>query len=363
MKYFNYGITNKFFFQPPSTGALIYEGCGETKGCFGFPGDCVRNKNCLAIAVIHVEGERYYFELQADGSRRPAYVALGLSFDDKMGDASVMECVVEQGNVKAYTSYTTASNGQFGSSRDGINQNIIKLIESSYIDGIIHCRIERNAMTEIRGKRFDLIKEPFYLLVAAGEDLKVAENSVGYHSIGKRASGAPQLLTDTAEFKGTSVLLLRLHGAFMLIAWIGTASLGILFARYFKQTWVGSPLCGKDQWFVWHRVFMVLTWLLTIAAFIIIFVEIRGLSSTDNPHIVLGIITTVICFLQPIGALLRPAPNSKRRPIFNWIHWLGGNVAHILASKFRGNVDFEINFLNYCLFLSSRNYILCRQIG
>jgi hypothetical protein len=24
---------------------------------------------------------------------------------------------------------------------------------------------------------------------------------------------------------------------------------GILLARYFKQTWVGSSLCGKDIWF------------------------------------------------------------------------------------------------------------------
>lgn len=35
----------------------------------------------------------------------------------------------------------------------------------------------------------------------------------------------------------------------MLTAWVGTASIGILLARYFKQTWVGSQMCGKDQWF------------------------------------------------------------------------------------------------------------------
>lgn len=284
--------------------------------------------------MIHVEGERYEFELQANGARRPAYVALGFSYDDKMGDASIMECVSEQGNVKAFTSYTVAKPGQYSSSREGINQNIIKLLDSSLVDGTIYCRLERNVMSEVRGKKFDLLNDKFHLLIASGEDLKIAENSVGYHTIGKRASGSPQLLTDTAEFKGASVLLLRLHGAFMLIAWIGTASLGILFARYFKQTWVGNPLCGKDQWFVWHRVFMVLTWLLTMAAFILIFVEIRGFSSTDNPHIILGFITTVICFFQPIAAMFRPAPSSKNRPIFNWIHWLGGNVAHILASMF-----------------------------
>lgn len=78
---------------------------------------------------------------------------------------------------------------------------------------------------------------------------------------------------------------------------------------------------------------MVLTWLLTIAAFVLIFIEIGGWSAEQNPHAILGTITTIICFLQPIGALFRPGPTSSKRPIFNWLHWLGGNVAHICASK------------------------------
>lgn len=117
----------------------------------------------------------------------------------------------------------------------------------------------------------------------------------------------------------------------MLTAWIGTASLGILLARYFRQTWVGSQLCGKDQWFAWHRFLMVLTWVLTIAGFVVIFVEIGGWSQADNPHAILGTVTTVLCFLQPFGAYFRPHPGTKRRPLFNWVHWLAGNLAHIIG--------------------------------
>lgn len=131
------------------------------------------------------------------------------------------------------------------------------------------------------------------------------------------------------------------------------------FSRYFKQTWVGSQLCGKDQWFAvsnqikfdiksillylhiiffffqfqWHRVFMVLTWALTLTASALIFVELGAWSQEKNPHAILGVITTTITFLQPIGALFRPAPTSSKRPIFNWLHWLGGNAAHIFASE------------------------------
>lgn len=79
--------------------------------------------------------------------------------------------------------------------------------------------------------------------------------------------------------------------------------------------------------------FMVLTWALTIAAFVLIFIELGDWSAEDNPHAILGVITTAICFFQPFGALFRPSPTSSKRPIFNWLHWLAGNAAHILASK------------------------------
>lgn len=79
---------------------------------------------------------------------------------------------------------------------------------------------------------------------------------------------------------------------------------------------------------------MIATWALTIAAFVIIFVELGGWSQADNPHAILGTITTGLCFIQPFMALFRPGPTHKNRPVFNWVHWLVGNVAHLLASKF-----------------------------
>lgn len=107
---------------------------------------------------------------------------------------------------------------------------------------------------------------------------------------------------------------------------------------------------------------MVLTWLLTIAAVVLIFIELGGWSAEDNPHAILGMITAVVCFLQPIGALFRPAPTSSKRPIFNWLHWLGGNVAHICASKCSMEMKllltfsmtfavFFIKFINMTIFL------------
>uniref|UniRef100_S4PTB7 ascorbate ferrireductase (transmembrane) n=2 Tax=Pararge aegeria TaxID=116150 RepID=S4PTB7_9NEOP len=118
----------------------------------------------------------------------------------------------------------------------------------------------------------------------------------------------------------------------MIIAWLGAASLGIVLARYFKKTWDGKTLGGVDIWFAYHRILMVLTWVLTVGGFILILVEVGGWQTTgDNPHAITGIVTVLLCFIQPIGAFFRPHPGTKNRPIFNWLHWFVGNSAHILG--------------------------------
>lgn len=124
----------------------------------------------------------------------------------------------------------------------------------------------------------------------------------------------------------------------MIGAWIGSASLGIMVARYFKQTWTGSQCCKKDVWFVVHRLMMILTWLLTLAGFFLIFVELgwewignRAPENIQNYHHILGCVTTGLCFIQPIMALFRPHPGTSKRSLFNWLHWFVGNSAQIVG--------------------------------
>lgn len=60
-----------------------------------------------------------------------------------------------------------------------------------------------------------------------------------------------------------------------------------------------------NSYFQYHRIFMVLTWLLTVVGFILILVEVGGWSTTgDNPHAITGIVTVILCFIQPIGKCL-----------------------------------------------------------
>lgn len=112
---------------------------------------------------------------------------------------------------------------------------------------MIYCQVEREPVTMINGIKFDLPKQSYFLLLASGT--KIRPTTVDYHDIVRLSSQRALKLSEVANVAGKSKLLLRLHGAFMITAWIGTASIGILLARYFKQTWVGSSSCGKDIWF------------------------------------------------------------------------------------------------------------------
>ncbi|XP_037714123.1 putative ferric-chelate reductase 1 homolog isoform X2 [Drosophila subpulchrella] len=303
----------------------IYTGCGQSKNCFGFPDGCVASKTCTSIAVVTVRGDVFEFEIQSGKGTNAAYVAVGLSDDAKMGDDLTTECVPDNGRVNLYSSLTSAS--PYAAVRSSVSQNSARLLDASIVDGVIYCRVQRDAVTNVQGRTFDLRNGRYHLLVASGSSLK--ENSVGYHDIGRLPSAQAINLAEVQDLGGSSRLLVQLHGAFMIAAWIGTTSLGIIFARYFKQTWVGSQSCGKDQWFAWHRLLMVTTWSLTVVAYVLIWVELKR--AVWHAHSIIGMITVFLCFIQPIGALFRPGPNDKKRPYFNWGHWLGGNLAHILG--------------------------------
>lgn len=297
----------------------LYTGCGSTKNCFGTPAKCTETKNCLAMVTVLVRGERYLFELQARDSK---YVAVGLSEDSKMGEDSVVECTNEDGEIGLHMSWNSGKQN----ARQPMQEGAVQLESGSIRDDVISCKFWREKTTVVEGREFDLVNKPYNLLVAAGKSLR--NNGVGFHDTAYAATGAAKLLSDVGGFTTASNILIRVHGALMLASWIGTASIGILLARYYRQTWVGSQLCGKDQWFAWHRFFMILTWSMTIAAFVIIFVEL-GEWSSEVIHASLGLATTILAFVQPFMAAMRPHPGAPRRPLFNWAHWFVGNAAQI----------------------------------
>lgn len=149
---------------------IIYQGCGDTKLCFGVPQNCVPTGTCTAIVAVFVAGDQYTFELQANGN--PKYVAAGLSMDKNMGDDSAMECVRnDNGQIKLFTSWTYPKEEPYVA-RSESPQNIVQLQESSIIDGKLYCKFKRDAVSEVRGQSFDLANNKYHLMIVAGDSMK-----------------------------------------------------------------------------------------------------------------------------------------------------------------------------------------------
>ncbi|VVC86910.1 unnamed protein product [Leptidea sinapis] len=285
----------------------IYQGCADTKLCFGVPQNCIPTGYCKAIVAIFVAGDIYTFEIQ--GTDNPKYVSAALSMDNKMGDDSAMECVRnDNGRVNLFTSWTYPKVEPYVKRSDS-PQDIVQLLESSTIDGKLYCKFRRDTVSKVMGQTFDLARNKYNLMVVSGDSMK--------------ATGEPLALSTVGTAAASSKLLLKLHGSFMIAAWIGTASLGILLARYFRKTWVGKTFGGKDIWFANTDGGDVAT--------------DRGRVHPDSS----GGGRLDWYWRQPSrdygdcysGAYFRPHPGTNKRPIFNWAHWLLGNSAHILGTS------------------------------
>lgn len=195
-------------------------------------------------------------------------------------------------------------------------------------DGKLRCEIETDMIFDIGDKPVDFTKEVVPLLAGGAYS-----GGPSYHSGKKLPCSDKILLSNVGVCGAKSDILMRLHGLFMVVAWLGFAGTGMLFARYFRQTWVGKPVGGKDLWFQAHRLLMSSTVIFSLMGLLFVAIEKGGFEpiALGGAHPVLGLITLLLALTNPIMALFRPHPGTPHRPIFNWAHWAVGNSAHLLA--------------------------------
>jgi len=161
----------------PANDSSIYGGCYDIKGCFGTPAGCVEKRNCNFLAsYARISDDYFQFEIgQAVGDSTNSYAALGLSFDDEMGEDSVMACTLAAGsqvNIAMYWNVDTPSYNSIPleDPHFGLTEEV-----GSVEDGLLKCSFKRQAMTRVpepgtnRSQLFDLRAEKFYLLLAAGK--------------------------------------------------------------------------------------------------------------------------------------------------------------------------------------------------
>jgi hypothetical protein len=282
----------------------IYEGCSSTKACFGMPVGCTQDKSCNAIVSYELNGDKMLFKMHGfpyhdslpGGSE--GYLSLGLSPGDPyMGNDLTTTCYYDQttSKVKYQEGYNTK--GRKENKKLDDQKTYINNFEGSYKDGLLSCQFRRPENVKVVHEdtvlNINLFSDKFAILLAKGR-VKSGERLQQHYE--KVATSEAKSLGLTENLEAKSNILYRLHGAFMIAAWIFTASLGTILARYFKNTWTHMKCLGKDVWFPCHVSLMTLTWVLTLTAFILIFVELNfewtSIKFDVNPHALLGCITT-----------------------------------------------------------------------
>ncbi|XP_055058388.2 putative ferric-chelate reductase 1 [Misgurnus anguillicaudatus] len=298
------------------------EGCGRSKSCLVDPVGCnpSEDTNCFFLSYSTVN-QAVLFELSGPAT---GYVSFALSKDEWMGDDDTYLCINDGGHVSVDAAYTTGR-----SYPDVASKSVLTDVSWRVSDGVIQCRFFRAIYTPQDLVRFNL-NQSYYLFLAHGS----AEYGMIHRhkrqplisSHRQLIIGSPQILTGSR-----SPLLMKYHGAFMLIGWMLAGSIGTFMAAFFKPDWPEHTLFGQKIWFQVHRTLMSLTVLLTTVGFIFPFAYRQKWSSRAGAHPYLGCIVMILTFCQPIMAAFRPAPDSSRRWIFKWLHWGIGHATEILA--------------------------------
>ncbi|XP_075993287.1 putative ferric-chelate reductase 1 [Genypterus blacodes] len=316
---------------PPTTASILpgpftSEGCGRTKSCLQDPPGCdPKDPRCLFLSTTTQGSDKrqgVMFELSgpADG-----YLALALSYDTWMGNDDVYMCIRDEGGVSVSAAFFRGRTHPEDQSQAGLSS-----VSWRQVDGGIQCRFSRAVrLTDPDTKRFDLDQD-YFLFLASGHAQygKVHKHTqqplVSTHP--KRLSGPPEVLRGSR-----GPMLMKMHGAIMLLAWMLTGSVGTFIASYYKSDWPDQTLLGHKVWFQVHRGLMMLTVGLTAVAFCLPFIYRKGWSTHAGVHPFLGCCVLTLALIQPIMAAFRPSPESHRRLIFNWAHWAVGCATEIMA--------------------------------
>ncbi|XP_038127182.1 putative ferric-chelate reductase 1 isoform X2 [Cyprinodon tularosa] len=309
----------------PSTlpGPITSEGCGVLKSCLVDPPGCNPGEDlhCFFLSMFKEDSEKQVMTFELSGPAE-GYIAFALSLDKWMGNDDVYMCVTDGDSVSVSAAFVSGRTYPEGQTQRGLSSVSWRLA-----DGLIQCRFSRAVrLSHEEPARYDL-DQHYYLFLASGHDF-------GKHKQQPLVSSQRKLINGSAEVLHGSrgPLILKMHGALMLFAWMLTGSVGTFIASFYKHQWANQTLLGQKVWFQVHRGLMMLTVILTAIAFSFPFFYRRGWSKHAGAHPYIGCSVVVLSVLQPVIAVFRPPPDCKRRPIFNVFHWGVGSLTEILAA-------------------------------
>ncbi|KAK3571790.1 hypothetical protein QTP86_018681 [Hemibagrus guttatus] len=295
-------------------------GCGSYKACFSKPDDCdpAKDVNCYFMSVMPSSSVwEIVFEIHG---RVEGFVSFGFSEDQIMGNDDIYICVLDStGSIQIQHAFST------GRSRlKNVPLGNISHIRTSVMDGIIRCSFR--SRNPISTTRISGMNNSYYLLFAYGSSV---DGKILYHGQNHFVSTASVDILNPQTVRNMQLpVIIKAHGCLMLIAWMFTASTGMMIARYLKAV-MGKGCCHKDFWFVAHVSLMSISGAATITAFVLVFAHVRGWHGGLHP--ILGYLVLILSLIQPVAAAFRCAPQHEQRYIFNWLHVVNAAVVKVLA--------------------------------
>ncbi|XP_027724078.1 ferric-chelate reductase 1 [Vombatus ursinus] len=295
--------------------------CGRTKFCIRNPVNCDPG-NEYHCFFLSFERENNSVLIEMSGPNE-GYLSFALSHDQWMGDDDGYLCIREDETVHIHPSYVIGRSHPVLDSSTALEAMAWRLA-----DGVVQCSFRRNISLP-GSKRFDL-DQKYYIFLANGA---ANDGQIFKHSQQPLITSEKHDVTDHPKNIGgsRSPFLLKVHGAFMFVAWMTTGSIGVLVARFFKPVWPKAFLFGEAVWFQVHRILMLCTSGLTTVGFVLPFIYRKGWSQEAGYHSYLGCVVLTLAVLQLLLAVFRPPSHDPRRQIFNWTHWGTGTAVRILA--------------------------------
>ncbi|XP_072824247.1 ferric-chelate reductase 1 isoform X2 [Vicugna pacos] len=295
--------------------------CGNKKFCIRSPENCDPEKELACVFLSFTRDDQSVMVEMSGPSK--GYLSFALSHDQRMGDDDAYMCIREDQTVRIQPAHLVGRSHPVMDPRDPLEDMAWRLM-----DGVMQCSFRRNITLPGVKNRFDL-NASYYIFLADGA---AADGRIHKHSQQPLITYEKYNVTGYPQNVGGShsLLLLKVHGALMFVAWMTTVSIGVLIARFFKPVW-SKALFGDAAWFQVHRILMLTTSALTFIAFLLPFIYRRGWNWHAGYHPYLGCIVMVLAVLQLLLAASRPPLHDPRRQMFNWTHWSMGTAARIIA--------------------------------
>lgn len=191
---------------------------------------------------------------------------------------------------------------------------------------------------------YDLSTGNFSIMVATGPIGSTGEPD--YHDIGNsftkyRSTAFNWLAIDAPDVPpaDNSRQLLKAHATLLFVAWGMLIKISIFTAAFMKNN---ENFSKNGNWFKLHQVFNYSVAILTLVGILLAFAAkdwqwIGNISSKDiysvnvRNHVIIGITTGSLCYVNVVAGILRPDKGAAKRSTWYFLHKFSGYSTLILA--------------------------------